>query len=57
MDDGNTQAKDWIPPLLKRLRTPSAQQLASVLMETSSNDWWFENKEDGYWVAGGKKRK
>jgi putative hydrolases of HD superfamily len=57
IDDGNTQAADWIPPLLKRLRTPSAKKLADVILKTNSNDWWYENKEDEYWVNGGKKRK
>lgn len=57
IDNGNQQAKEWIPSLLKRLKTPSAQELAKVIVETNSNDWWFQNKEDEYWVSGGKKRK
>lgn len=56
MDDGNKQAYAWIPPLLKRLRTESAKELAEEIMRTDSNDWWFENKEDEYWVKGGKNR-
>lgn len=57
IDNGNKQAKDWIPALLKKLKTNSAKQLAKVLLKTNSNDWWFENKEDEYWIKGGKNRK
>lgn len=54
INSGNQKAKDWIPPLLKRLRTSSAQQLASVILKTNSDEWWFANKKDKYWVSGGK---
>ncbi len=57
IDSGNPQAKLWIPPLLKRLKTSSAKELADEILNTDSNDWWFENKEDEYWINGGKKRK
>jgi len=56
MDAGNKQAESWIPPILKRLNTLSAQQLAQEIINTDSNDWWYENKEDNYWVSGGKNR-
>lgn len=55
IDNGNIQAKDWIPPLLKRLKTDSAKKLAKVILKTNYNDWWFENKKDEFWVKGGKK--
>jgi len=55
IDEGNKQASEWISPLLKRLKTPSAQKLAKTLLETDSNDWWFHDKEDEHWVKGGKK--
>lgn len=54
IDDGNKQAEDWIPPTLKRLKTSSAKDLAKELLKTNSNDWWFKNKKDKYWVDGGK---
>lgn len=57
IDNGNKLAKDWIPSVSKRLQTPSAQKLAKVIIKTSSNDWWFKNREDKYWIEGGKKRK
>lgn len=56
IDSGNKQAETWIPPLLKRLRTPSAQELAQEVLNTDSNDWWFEDKNDEYWVNGGKRQ-
>lgn len=55
IDNGNLQAKDWIPPLLKRLKTDSAKKLAKVILRTNYNDWWFGNKKDEFWVRGGKK--
>lgn len=54
LDSGNKQAESWIPPLLKRLRTNSAKELADELLNTDSNDWWFGDKKDEYWVRGGK---
>ena len=54
IDSGNDQARPWIPPLLKRLKTLSAQKLADEVLNTDSNDWWFDNKDDEYWVKGGK---
>jgi putative hydrolases of HD superfamily len=57
MDNGNTQAKSWIPALMKRLKTPTAKALSKLIVKTSTNDWWFENKKDEYWVKGGKNKK
>ncbi|OGH46967.1 MAG: hypothetical protein A3A51_01155 [Candidatus Levybacteria bacterium RIFCSPLOWO2_01_FULL_39_10] len=57
IDNGNSQAKDWIPHAVKRLKTKSAKSLAKEILRTNSNDWWFENKKDNYWVTGGKKLK
>lgn len=57
IDNGNKQASDWIPPLLKRLKTQSAKEIARVMLKTAPNDWWFQNKEDEYWVTGGKRIK
>jgi len=42
---------------VKRLKTKSAKSLAKEILRTNSNDWWFENKKDNYWVTGGKKLK
>ena len=57
IDNGNKQAKDWIPPLLKRLKTNSAKKLAKEIIKTGSNDWWYYNKKDKFWIHGGKNKK
>lgn len=57
MDTGNTQAAAWVAPLIKRLKTESGKALAEQILATDTNDWWYENKEDDYWVKGGKNRK
>ncbi len=49
-DTGNTRAEDWLPPTLKRLKTPEAQQLAEVIVKTSSDHWWFADKDNSWWV-------
>ena len=54
IDTGNTRAKTLIPPLLKRLKTRSAKQLAAIINKTSSDHWWFGNKEDSWWVNRNK---
>ncbi len=54
MDNGNNLASDWIPPVLKRMRTESAKSLAEEILKTSSDNWWFHDKNDEYWSKGGK---
>lgn len=54
MDTGNKLAESWIQPLLKRLRTTLAQELAEEILSTDSNNWWYENIDANYWVIGGK---
>lgn len=56
IDDGNKQAERWLPPLMKRLKTESGKGLAEALLSTDSDEWWYENKEDSYWVSGGKRK-
>jgi putative hydrolase of HD superfamily len=53
-DIGNTRAKDWISSAIKRLKTSSAKKLAEQIIESNSDDWWFGNKEDEWWVNRGK---
>ncbi len=58
IDIGHSKAKTWIPPLMKRLQTKSAYALAQKILETESDDWWYGNKEDEYWInrKGAKKQ-
>ena len=54
MDIGNTRARSWISPLMKRINTEEAEQLAKKIVETDSDHWWFGNKEDSWWVNRNK---
>jgi putative hydrolase of HD superfamily len=54
LDRGNPQAREWIPFALQRLREPVTKQLAQVLLETHSADWWFGDRGE-WWVWAGKK--
>lgn len=56
VDIGNTRAKSWIPSAMKRLKTDVGKQLAKEIIETSSDNWWFANKDDDWWVNRDKKK-
>lgn len=49
-DTGNIRAKTWIPSAVKRLKSKSAQQLAAKIIKTNSDNWWFADKNDEWWV-------
>lgn len=50
-DIGNTRAETWIPSAVKRLKTKSAKELAKKIIVTNSDDWWFSDKKDSWWVT------
>lgn len=50
-DTGNTRAETWIPSAVKRLKTKSAKVLAKKIIVTNSDDWWFSDKKDSWWVT------
>ncbi len=54
VDIGNTRAKTWIPSAVKRLKTKTAKALAEIIVETPSDDWWFSDKADKWWVTRNK---
>lgn len=54
VDVGNQRAKTWIPSAVKRLKTKTAKELASIILKTPSDDWWFNNKTDEWWVTRNK---
>lgn len=54
-DIGNSRAETWIPSAVKRLKTKVAQQLANKIIKTNSDDWWFSDKENEWWVSRNKK--
>lgn len=55
VDIGNKRAESWIPASVKRLRSKVAQDLAEVVLKTSSDDWWFGKKDDEWWVSRNQK--
>ncbi len=54
-DTGNVRAETWIPSAIKRLKTKEAKKPAEKIVKTNSDDWWFSNKEDKWWVGRNKK--
>lgn len=57
VDIGNARAKTWIPSAQKRLLTPIAKELAEVILKTNSDNWWFSEKNDEWWVTRNKNKK
>jgi putative hydrolases of HD superfamily len=53
LDTGNPQASDWVPHVIRRLRTGNARELADRILSRNSSDWWFDRESD-WWVRGGK---
>lgn len=49
-DTGNSRAKSWIPSAVKRLKTNSAKKLANVILKTKSDNWWFSDKKNKWWI-------
>ena len=56
-DIGNTRVDSWTPALVKRMKTKEARELAEKIIERDSDQWWFDNKDDEWWVNrnGGNK--
>jgi len=53
-DLGNKKANAWIVPALKRLVTREGKRLAEAIIATDADEWWFGDKQDMWWVNGGK---
>lgn len=50
LDNGNSKASDWIKVALKRIKTRVAYELAEKILEIHSDDWYFEDKGENWWV-------
>ncbi|MBW2561330.1 MAG: HD domain-containing protein [Deltaproteobacteria bacterium] len=48
-DLGNKYGQEWIDFAVQRLCTDTAKELAEVITETDSSEWWFKDKGD-WWV-------
>ncbi len=56
LDIGNSRARDWIPSAVKRLKTAEGKKLTAQIMKTDSDNWWFANKSDPWWVSRNQKK-
>ncbi len=45
LDLGNKKAEKWIPYVLTRLKTETAQRLAQTILQTDSDGWWFPGQQ------------
>ena len=54
MDMGNPHAKDWIKNAKRRIKTKIGKELTEAILKTNAIEWWFQDKEDDWWVNGGK---
>jgi len=54
VDIGNKRAVTWLPSTVKRLKTKIAKDLAVIILKTNSDDWWFSQKQDQWWVKRNK---
>lgn len=54
VDIGNKRAATWLPSTVKRLKTSVAKDLAKIILKTNSDDWWFSQKQDSWWVERNK---
>ncbi|MCP4902148.1 MAG: HD domain-containing protein [bacterium] len=53
IDKGNQSAEDWIPFVVRRLKTANARTIAQQIIDADSSDWWFDRGSE-WWVNGGK---
>lgn len=54
VDAGNTRAEEWTDSAVKRLKTDVAKELVQEILKTDSNEWWFHDKDDEWWVNRGQ---
>lgn len=54
IDIGNERAKTWLKPSLERLITDEAKQLAEVILNTNSDEWWYKERDSDWWVNRNK---
>ncbi len=45
LDLGNKKAEKWIPYVLPRLQSGTAQRLARAILEADSDGWWFPGQQ------------
>lgn len=50
VDTGNARAETWLPSAVKRLKTDEARKLAELILKTPSDNWWFGEKDNSWWI-------
>lgn len=50
IDTGNAKAGEWIGSAIQRLKSENAKKIAKEIMNSSSDDWWFTEKESDWWI-------
>ena len=45
-DAGNNGPEGWLPHVVGRLRTVIGESVAKHILNTASDEWWFEGKAD-----------
>ncbi len=53
-DLGNMYTKSWLSFIVKRLRTEAGKRLCKEILNTGSDEWWFEKEEEDWWVNGNR---
>lgn len=54
VDIGNVRARKWIDISIQRLKTDLGRNVAHAILMADSNDWWFGDKDDEWWVSRNK---
>lgn len=54
VDTGNTRANTWLPSSVARVKTDSGKKLATKILKTDSDNWWFSDKDSDWWVNRNK---
>jgi putative hydrolase of HD superfamily len=54
VDIGNKRSESWIPSAVKRLKTKEAKILADSITKIDSDQWWFGDKDDKWWITRNK---
>ena len=52
-DAGVPSTEDWVPFVLKRLRSEGGRRLAQSILDGDSSRWWFD-RGSSWWIRGGK---
>ena len=55
LDIGNERVKTWLPAVMGRIKTNEGNMLAEKIIETDSDNWWFNDKDNSWWVNRNKK--